>query len=245
MSEVQTPTIPYSTFPAVEAFIGRLADLDAGPPDHVDRSMLGSSMSGADQTALLKALEFLGLISMEDGSSSTALRGLVAARRAGDEEWKLALKKEIDVAFEGVIGDLNVPTTTPAKLEAAFKAAGVKPGQMLSKSIRFYLKSLQAYGVTLPPHLATVRSLSKATAKKAASKKKAKKKNGPAKPLDGQSDPSPTDGDPAEGFERLPLLGGLGFIQFKSPATEQTCKVIEGAAGYLRITLGVKEGEER
>ncbi len=247
MTDTAQPTIPYISFVTLENYISSLADVEALVPDHIDKSMLGK-LSGANQTALIKALEFLNLIEEDGGKTQESFARLVGAKRGSGDDWKHALHVVLDSAYTSIVGELNVAATTPMKLEEAFKAAGVKPGQMLAKSIRFYLKALQSAGKALPPHLLKVRTPKPPAygyaPKKAAAKKAEAKTEETPKPEPPQYIPpaNPPPNKPPSGLARqdIPTIEGA-YIQYPIDMSEPDLALFEAALAFIRAVA--KKGE--
>lgn len=239
-------TIPYASFISVSNFLERLSGLDTPPPDHIDRSML-SSMSGSNQTALIGSLEFLGLIAPGTGKTQPHLEALVEARKRGETEWREALLAVLEEAYSGVVGDLNVQTTTPGKLEEAFRNAGMTAPGMLEKAIRFYVKALQAAGVRLPEHLQKtkrrttrkVRSTPKTPRSPARSSEKEKTPPEPEPRTDVSRDAQGGRKSAVpSGFARqeIPTIDGA-YIVYPVNMTETDFALFEAALQFMRAVV--------
>ena len=177
-----------------------------------------------------------------DDESSEALHRLIQERKKGDKEWKSALRVLVTDRYASTIGSLNIETTTTAKLQECFREAGVSAGQMLGKSIRFYLKALEHSGATVSPHLkaqrtrsASRRNANGSTKTRTATKKKTVEKG--AGNTREENDPLPS------GFERLPIPGISGaYIQFPVDLTKAHCKLFEASVSLLNTVVEVREG---
>jgi hypothetical protein len=231
--EPQVPSVPYASFAAVKNFLEGLAKMDGAVPDHVDRSIL-RTMSGSNQAALLMALRFLELIENDDdGTVKPALGVLVGAKRKGDPEWRAALRSTVEKAYGSVVGPLKVATATPEKVEEAFKAKKVRGGEMLEKSVRFYLKACEEAGIPISPLLKARKPPTKVP--------KPKEKVAHPKVSTGEvpQDDQPDDKEPLQsGFERLPIPGRPGaYIRYPTDLTETDCKLFEAHLVTLRVLL--------
>jgi hypothetical protein len=136
--------IPWATF-----LSGVQSLRDQGLPDVIDRTAW-RSRSGADQSGLMSAFRFLGLID-EDGKTQTLLRSLVSASPGSDQE-KQVLLQLLRVRYAAVFA-LDLSTATPGALKDAVKSFG--DFSTLSRAVRFFLKAAGYSGVTLSPRLAS------------------------------------------------------------------------------------------
>jgi hypothetical protein len=233
---------PYGTYGTFDKFVEQLSATAA--PDQIDRSML-SSLSGGDQTALLAGLRFLGLIEGDDGKTTDSFHGLVRARKSGTEEWKAALGQIVKPRYAPIIGDVNIETTTKAKIQKCFGDAGVATGQMMDKSIRFYLKALEQSGGTVSPHLKGMRGRIRRTTS-GTSRRKSSRRPSSAESSDSSAPKtSPKADQVPDGFSRLPIPGLDGaFIQYPADLTRGHITLLEGGVAYLATSVKVREEEE-
>ena len=235
MSDDSKSIPPYVSYVTFQGFIEELANTTV--PAHIDRSML-PKLSGANQTALLSALRFLGMTAGDDDETTSALRELVEARRAGEDAWKQALTQLLDEKYSSILGEVKITNTTRARLTSCFTSAGVKAGQMTEKSMRFYIHALKDAGVKVSEHV--TKASRKAAKRKAAPKKPAKRDQG-----DGTPPPPPSSTTPAEGFARLPIPGvDGGYIEYPKNLSEADCVMYETMVGALRKYVEVQTGEE-
>lgn len=246
MTEKSDNRVPYVSYKTFESLIGELAAMETGVPDHIDRSVLRKK-SGVDQTGLLRALEFLSLIDPETGETRKELKALVVAKASGEEStWKVALRDMLERGFASVTGGLTVRTTTPAKLEEAFRTAGVKQGQMLEKSVRFYVKALQAAGEALPDHLTKARKQKTTPSVKRGDMKKPRTASGESKHITtGPNDPvRSARAELPQGFARqeIPTVDGA-YIQYPVSLTDQDVRLFEAALAFIKAVAG-KEGKQ-
>ncbi len=240
MTEKSESRVPYVSYKTFESLIAELAAMETGVPDHIDRSVL-QKKSGAEQTALLKALEFLSLIDSETGATKKELKALAEAKASGESAWQAALREMLQRGFASVTGGLSVRTTTPAKLEDAFRASGVKQGQMLEKSIRFYVKALQAAGEALPDHLTKARKQKSLPSVKRGDLKKPRTDAGEVKHgSTGSNEPIRIERtELPHGFARqeIPTVDGA-YIQYPVSLTDQDVRLFEAALAFIKAVAG-------
>jgi len=213
------------------------------PTGPLDRRVL-DGLSGADYGSLISGMRFLGL--SDDGRRATEkYRELVQAWRQGQEQYKSALLEQVYARYESVVGSVDVEHGTISELEKAFKDAGVPAGQMLTKTVRFYVKALIDCGVPVSPHITKPKRASSATTKKNGGEKpRPRGKRGGAS--DTPDDPSKNRQDvlPA-GVERLPIPGVAGaFIQYPTTITETDCALFEAMVGVLRTYAKGRAGRK-
>jgi hypothetical protein len=96
------------------------------------------------------ALRFLGLTDAADTVSSR-FHDLVQA--FGSDKWQTQVRAVIDLSYKPVIGEFDFKNGTSSQLEKRFRENGGVTGQMMEKSIRFYLSALEAAGANISPHL--------------------------------------------------------------------------------------------
>lgn len=229
--------VAYGAVDTFTGFIDDLAKMDGAVPPHVDRSIL-RKMSGANQTATLATLRFMRLIKNDtDGTATPQLASLVQAKRKGEAEWREALRAVVTLAYAPIVGTVKVDATTPEKLNEAFRAAGVKAGEMLEKSVRFYLKIVQEAGGTVSPLLTARKPRGPRTKAKAAPADKPGEK-GKADEFRHDPPPPPIAGGPPSGYERLPIPGRPGaYIQYPVDITERDCALFTAQIETLKVFL--------
>ena len=227
---------PYGTYGTFDKFVEQLSA--TAVPYHIDRSML-ASLSGGDQTSLLAALRFLGLMEGDDGKTTESLHRLIQARKTGNDAWKTALSEIIERYYAPIVGDVNIGTTTKAKIQECFRDAGVAAGQMADKSIRFYLKALEQSGNTVSPHLKGMRGrIRRATG---GTTRRKPVQGPPPEPLPLPAKPSQADQAPDE-FSRLPIPGLDGaFIQYPTDLAKSHLMMFEAGVAYLATSVKVRE----
>jgi hypothetical protein len=210
------------------------------PTGPLDRRVL-DGLSGADYGSLISGMRFLGLVD-DDRRATETYRQLVAAYKSGPTNYKDKLI-EISGRYDSIIGDVDAEHGTISELEKAFRDAGVPPGQMLTKTIRFYVKFLQEIGVSVSPHITKPKRPSPA-----------QKKNGGEKPRSRQKPTDPAGGDgvvrhqkdaPPSGVERLPIPGlADAYIQYPASITEANCDLFEAMIGVLRTYVKGRSGSK-
>ncbi|MGE0702747.1 MAG: hypothetical protein AB7F99_09570 [Vicinamibacterales bacterium] len=135
------PYVPYRTFLAF------LESMRHGVPSHVDKSVL-RSMSGGIQGWLKASLKSMKLIDQANVPQDL-LRDLAASEGA---RRKQLLKRVFESTYGFLDQYVDLETTTPAKLEAAFTAAGAN-GDTVRKAVAFMLSLAKDADVELSPHL--------------------------------------------------------------------------------------------
>lgn len=139
-SDTAQPCAPYVSF---KTFLSGVQALRIhGLPKQVDRSVWASK-SGADQTALLSAFRFLGLIDSND-STQPSLSRLTDAQEATQSE-KDALEHILRQRYAELFV-LDLETVTPARLSEAVGKYRSQ-GSTRDRSIRFFLKATEYCGV--------------------------------------------------------------------------------------------------
>lgn len=211
-------------------------------PTRLDADVL-HSLSGATRGQLISGLRFLGLLG-KSGDVKTEYKSLVEARKASETEYQAAMLKILTAAYQPIVGNINIERGTLAELETAFRSAGVPQGQMLTKTVRFYIRALTDCAVKVSPYITKPRQRKTSGKTNAAKppKKTTKNQKLAEKPPGGQ--PSRTDQIP-DGFERLPIpMLSDAFIQYPVSLTAAQCALLEGAVVLLRtsVEINTKEG---
>lgn len=141
----KAPYLPFATF---KSFIGGFS-ADSIPP-RIDRSLM-KSLSGSDQSAVLTALRFFGLVEASKNDAVTErFRNLVKANAAGPDQWKATLKPIFESSYQTIVDGLD-KTATPAQLDERFRDYGQVNGSVLDKAVRLYLSLAEETGVELSP----------------------------------------------------------------------------------------------
>jgi hypothetical protein len=133
-SENQTRTAPYVAF---KSFCSAIQGLRThGLPATLNRTAW-ENRSGAEQSQILGALTFLGLIN-DKGETQDSLKKLVSLTENSSEErafWAALLRAGYDNVFK-----LDLQTETPKQLEDAIGEFGVS-GKVKDRAVRFFLKA--------------------------------------------------------------------------------------------------------
>jgi hypothetical protein len=119
-----------------------------GLPDSLDRTAFGSR-SGAEQTQILSAFRFMGLLNEANRTQDT-LRALVSKKENTTEEkhiLTLLLQQKYANAFA-----LNLEAATPAQLDKAIGDYGAT-GATRDRSVRFFIKACEYCGIKLSARL--------------------------------------------------------------------------------------------
>lgn len=230
---------PYMSFGIFQSTVDTLAETTV-PTGPLDRRVL-DKLSGADHGALISGLRFLGYVD-EQRRATESYRKLVGASK-DPVKYKGLLAETINDRYEPVVTDMDMQGGTAAELEKRFKEYGVPAGQMLTKTIRFYVKALQVCGVPVSPHI---------TKPKPRGPRNGTKK--PEKPAANTSNNNQVLPPVREhtiiaipkGFERMPVPGlSDAFIQFPLNLTEAHCDLFDSVVKVLRtFAKGRNMGKE-
>lgn len=132
-----------------KTFQAALANLRShGLPSKLDRSAW-HSRSGLDQSQILSAFKFLGLID-EAGNVQESLSKLVAAPENSPEE-KSILKDILRLRYQKVFA-LNLQTATPMQFSEAFGSYNAT-GTTRNRAVRFFVKIGNYAGIELSKRL--------------------------------------------------------------------------------------------
>lgn len=226
---------PYMSHGVFKSTVDHLSE-NTVPTGPLDRRVL-DGLSGADHGALISGLKFLGYIDDERKATNT-YRQLVEASK-DVPQFKTRLLEVVNEKYRPVIGDLNVQTGTITDLEKAFKAYGVPPGQMLTKTIRFYLKVLSECGVPLSPHITKAKPRAPRISPK-------KNERTPPPNKDGGANNSGSADLLPKGYERMSVPGLRdAFIQYPLSLTDAQCNLFAAMITTLRaFAKGQVTGKE-
>lgn len=153
-AEYQGRTAPYVAF---KSFCSAVQGLRShGLPSTLNRTAW-ESRSGAEQSQILGALTFLGLIN-DKGETQPSLKQLVGITENTDEErsfYALLLRARYENVFK-----LDLQNETPKQLEDAIGELGVS-GNVRDRAVRFFLKAAIYAKIPLSSRLtANMRELS-------------------------------------------------------------------------------------
>jgi hypothetical protein len=140
--ESKPPYVAYRTF---TNFIASLRE--SGLPNRIDRSVF-VGVSGANQSFLLAALSFLGLIN-KDGNPTASLKDLAENPNNEKAIFAKATKENYDFIFDG---SFNINSATTAQLTEKFKERGIG-GSTITKAISFFTSICEAAEIKISPHL--------------------------------------------------------------------------------------------
>lgn len=141
----KSATPPYIAFPTFLSFIKGLGE--AGVPSRIDKSLL-RNMSGSNQSALLSALKWFGLID-EAGAHGARLESLV---KAGDKAGAV-IKTMLPEAYDFLAdGSIDVGRATGAQLEEKFRAYGLS-GETVGKAMSFFLAACKEAAIPVSSHI--------------------------------------------------------------------------------------------
>jgi len=233
----QTDSIPpYVGLGVFNGVVETLAEttIPSGP---IDRRVL-DKLSGADYGAFMSAARFLGLAT-DNRTATDKFYKLVQAWKKGQAEYKALLQEMLFEAYDPLLEGVDHTQGTAAQLEKAFKDAGVSQGQMLTKTIRFFVKAVQYTGSIVSPHILK----GAARPKNGDSKPRKKKKEDEAGAAVITTSIKPTDTLPT-GFERMPIPGiANAFIQYPNTLTEANCDVFDAMMVALRAFAKARAGK--
>jgi hypothetical protein len=141
--KILPPYLPFKTFQAA------IQNLRVhGLPSLIDRSTF-NSRSGLEQTQILGAFRFLGLID-EHSKTQQSLRTLVGMAANSDLEKKMLAEVMRDSYV--TLFTLDLPNTTPGALENAMGGYGVT-GTTRDRAVRFFIKAAQYANIKLSTRL--------------------------------------------------------------------------------------------
>ena len=223
---------PYMTPGVFKTAVETLAEATV-PSGPLDRRVL-DKLSGADHGALMSGLGFLGYVDA-DRKATAEYRELIQEWKVDKAKYQSLLFEALSVKYADIIGDVNVQTGTAAELEKAFKSFGVPAGQMLTKTIRFYVKMLGECGVDVSPHIL------KAKPRMPRGAKKTEKQKGSG--IASSTAHSPKEYIIPKGFERMTVPGlPDAFIQYPLSLTEAHCNLFAAMITTLRAFAKVQVG---
>jgi len=234
-SDSSKPQLPYVGFGVFKGTTSTLAEatIPSGP---LDRHVL-DKVSGADYGALMSGLYFLGYVD-KDRKATPAYKDLILASKEDNQsKYGSLLFEALSVTYADIVGDVNIQTGTLAELEKAFKAYGVPAGQMLTKTIRFYIKALNDCGIEVSRHITKPRPRTPRSASK-----KTGKDGTPGEPLP-HSPRVNIENSVPKGYERMSVPGmPEAFIQYPLSLTEAHCNLFTAMITTLRAFAKVQVG---
>ncbi len=142
-------TPPYISYKTFSGFMDRLHQ--KGVPNRIDRSFL-AFLSGSNQSQLLAALRYLGLIS-PNGLGTDRLDALVKSVGA---EYVTSLGNVLKRSYPFLFNRFDLRRATLQQVEDKFSDAGAS-GDTLRKSIAFFLNSARAADIPTSPFITKMR----------------------------------------------------------------------------------------
>lgn len=238
-TESSTLVPPYVSWGVFKSTIDILADTTV-PTGPMDRRVL-HQLSGADHGALMSGLRYLGLADSLR-KATPEYRELVLASKT-PEAFKEKLLEILDAKYHAVIEKVNLEQGTLSELERAFKDQGVAQGQMLTKTIRFFVKAYTECGTALSHYITKPSPKAPRANKGNTDKARVKTTKGATDPL---TPPPPQQDVVPKGFGRMPIPGmANAFIQYPVDLTESQCTLLEGAVAFLKVYVTGKIGKEQ
>jgi hypothetical protein len=140
---------PYISYKTFSGFLDRLHQ--KGVPNRIDRSFL-AFLSGSNQSQLLAALRYLGLIS-PNGLGTDRLDALVKSVGA---EYLTALSNVLKRSYPFLFNRFDLRRATLQEVEDKFSDAGAS-GDRLRKSIAFFLSAARAADIPTSPFITRMR----------------------------------------------------------------------------------------
>ena len=222
---------PYMSYGVFQSAIDTLAESTV-PTGALDRRVL-DNLSGADHGALISGLRFLGYVDEERRATESFRKLVTASKEPGNFQ---ALLMEVTSKYDPIIGGLDVEFGTAAQLEKAFRDYGVPQGQMLTKTIRFYIKLLQQVGVKVSPHITKPKPRVARNGTK-----KTERGSGGGRFIPPQPN---TEHATPKGFDRMPVPGlPQAYIQFPLDITIEQVDLFGAVVNVLKTFAKGKSGK--
>ncbi|SRR6266487_1550666 len=133
---------PYISYRTFSGFIERLR---TGMPSRVDRSVM-SSLSGSNQSQLMAALRYLGLIS-PNGLPTEKLSKLVSAE---DAKFQRGMREILFLSYPFLFKGFDLQKATFDELTGQFAGAGAS-GDTVRKCVAFFLAAAKHAGLQVSP----------------------------------------------------------------------------------------------
>jgi hypothetical protein len=153
-----TKNVPvYLSFATFQAALSTLRT--HGLPRKIDRTAW-DSRSGADQTQILSAFKFLGLID-DNANTQPALDRLKEASPNSEEEKKIL--GELLLERYSKVFEHDLRTATPGQLADAIGSYGAT-GTTKERALRFFIKAARFSGIPMSPRFVKVAASSAASA---------------------------------------------------------------------------------
>lgn len=192
----KTDSPPYIAFSTFLSFIKGLGE--TGIPSRIDKSLL-RNMSGGNQSALLSALKWFGLID-DVGAHGKPLEALVAA---GDDVGAV-LRELLPKAYKFMAdGSIQLERATGSQVEEKFRAYGLS-GSTVVKAMAFFISACKEAQVPLGAHVKLPKI---ARANGSGKGKKLRQQTADAEDNDDETDGAGAEGipDTMPGFVKIPI----------------------------------------
>jgi hypothetical protein len=171
------------------------------------------------------------------------LVALIAANK--NEDFNEKMLQILDRGYKPILEKVGLEDGTISQLEQALKAEGVPQGQMLTKTVRFFVKAYSACGVRLSPYITkakTPKARANATAKPNGKEKPARPRTPKKTPRRKETGDTAPEVIPPD-FSRLPIPGiADAFIQYPNGLTEPQCALLDAAIALLRAYVKSQKG---
>ena len=142
----QTVKPPYLSYKTLRNFLESLKA--SGVSGRIDRSIMPSSMSGANQVLVIAALKFLGLID-EVGIPQDNLHKIVELEKG---ERAQAYQQALKSAYSFLLKDLDIERATTRQVEERFKDIGLST-DTVRKAVNFFLLAAKDAELKVSPHI--------------------------------------------------------------------------------------------
>jgi hypothetical protein len=116
-------------------------------PSHIDKSVLPSSMSGGNQSYLINALKFMGLVS----ENNTPQERFYRLARAEHSMRASILRDILLTSYGFILTDFDISNATTQTVVDKFKEQGLTGGDELRKAIIFFLNAAKDAEIRVSP----------------------------------------------------------------------------------------------
>jgi len=157
--------IPSLSFGTLTNFLDQFTSTDQ-IPTHIDKSMLPSTMSGANQAAVLSSLKFFGFTS-EDNKPEQPFYDYAKATK--EDRYRI-WQSRIAASYGFLLDHVDIERTTSALVADRFRAQGIS-GDTVRKAVTFFLHAAKAGEVKVSTHVKAPRPVRSAARGKSANPK--------------------------------------------------------------------------